>query len=171
MKSSAVRKDESSYSPGESGEPVMSDQLEVRVARIESDIEHIKTHTAGISVELRRTNDRIDVTNERIEDLRDSLTAKIEAGHKQTGDVRNDLVKRIDDVRGELVKRIDDVRNELVKRIDDVRNRIDDVHKELTGKFDSLKDLIHSTRVWALLLYITLAGGLLTLIARAFKWM
>ncbi len=124
MKSSAVRKDESSYSPGESEEPVVSDQLEVRVARIESDVEH-----------------RIDVTNERIDNLRDSLTAKIEAGYKRTDDLRSELVKRIDDV-----------------------------HKELTEKYDSLKDLIHSSRVWALLLYITLAGGLLTLIARAFKW-
>ena len=123
MKSSAVRKDESSYSLGESGEPVVSDQLEVRVARIESDVEHIKTHTADISAELRRTNDRIDVTNKRIDEARESLTAKID------------------------------------KRIDD-----------LTGKYDSLKDLIHSSRVWALLLYMTLAGGLLTLIARAFKW-
>ena len=141
----------------------MSDQLEVRVARIESDVEHIKNHTADISVELRRTNDRIDGTNKRIDEARDSLTAKIDG-------VRDSLTAKIDTVRDSLTakieavdKRIDDLRSELVKRIDDV-------HKELTEKYDSLKDLIHSSRVWALLLYITLAGGLLTLIARAFKW-
>ena len=94
----------------------MSDPVEARIARIESDVQHIKADTADLRVELRRTNDKID-----------------------------------------------GVRDELTKKIDDF-------HKELTGKIDSLKDTLHSLTLWALLLYFTLAGGLLTVIARAFKW-
>ena len=94
----------------------MSDVLESRVARIESDVEHIKTDTAELRVELRRTNDRI-------EEVRESLTSKIES-----------------------------------------------VRDELSKKIDGLKDKLHSLTIWALLLYVTLAGGLLTVIARAFKW-
>jgi len=120
MKSSAVMKEETEGH-------VMSDPVESRITRIELDVQHIKADTADLRVELRRTNDRIDVTNKRIEEVRDSLAAKMEAGYKE------------------------------------LNEKIDDVYKEL-------KDKLHSLTLWALLLYITLAGGLLTVIARAFKW-
>ena len=94
----------------------MSDPVETRIARIESDVEHIKADTTDLRVELRRTNDKIDV-----------LATKTEAGFKESN------------------------------------KKIDDVYKEL-------KDKLHSLTIWALLLYISLAGGLLTIIARAFKW-
>jgi len=120
-------KDDASCHPDEREDRVMSDSIETRIARIESDVQHIKADTADLRVELRRTNDKID-------------------------GVRDGLTKRIDSVRDELTK------------------KIDDFHKELTGKIDSLKDTLHSLTLWALLLYFTLAGGLLTVIARAFKW-
>lgn len=123
MKSSAVRKVECSHYFEESGDAVMSDPVESRIARIESDVQHIKVDTADLRVELRRTNDRIDVTNKRIEEVRDSLTTKMEV-----------------------------------------------VREDLTGRIDGLKDKLHSLTLWALLLYFTLAGGLLMIIARAFKW-
>lgn len=114
MKSSAVMKEKTEG-------PVMSDHVESRIARIESDVQHIKTDTADLRVELRRTNDKIDAGFQRVD-------KKIDDGHKE------------------------------------LNKKIDDVYKEL-------KDKLHSLSVWALLLYITLAGGLLTVIARAFKWM
>ena len=40
----------------------------------------------------------------------------------------------------------------------------------LEGKLDGLKDKLHSLTVWALLLYIGLAGSLLTVLAKGFKW-
>lgn len=134
MKSSAVRKEEPSHHLEETGSVVMSDAIESRIARIESDVEHIKADTADLRVELRRTNDKIDVTNQRIEQVRDSLTTKFDDGYKE------------------------------------LNGKIDDVHKDMTGRIDGLKDKLHSLTIWALLLYFTLAGGLLTVIARAFKW-
>ncbi len=94
----------------------MSESAESRIARIESDVQHIRADTADLRVELRRTNDRID-------GLRDDLTG-----------------------------------------------RIDGLREDLTGRIDGLKEKLHSLTTWALLLYFTLAGGLLTVIARAFKW-
>jgi hypothetical protein len=111
MKSSALRSQEPSH-PDVSVDPVMSDQVGKQLARIESDVEYIKKDTTDLRVELRRANDKVDVTNQKIEAVRN----------------------------------------------------------ELTGKFDSLKDKLHSAIVWALLLYFTLAGGLLAVIAKAFKW-
>jgi predicted nuclease with TOPRIM domain len=94
MKSSAMRKDESQHQPDESEDVNMSDQLGERVARIESDVEHIKEVTTDLRVELRRTNDKID----------------------------------------------------------------------------GLKDKLNSMATWAVLLYVALAGGLLTVMAKGFKW-
>ena len=101
----------------------MSDQIEARVARIESDVQHINEVTTDLRVELRRTNERIDGTNKRIEEVRDVLT----------------------------------------KKIDDKSDALDE-------KFLSLKDKLHCVTVWALLLYIALAGTLLTVLAKGFEW-
>jgi hypothetical protein len=65
MKSATIRKDPQVQTVG-SEDVNMSDQLEVRVARIESDVQHINEVTTDLRVELRRTNERIDVTNKRI---------------------------------------------------------------------------------------------------------
>ena len=121
MKSAAIRKDEPPCQTDGSEDVNMSDQLEVRVARIESDVQHINEVTTDLRVELRRTNDKIDAGFQR-------LDKKVDDGHKE------------------------------------LNKKIDDVYKEL-------KDKLYSLSLWALLLYITLAGGLLTVIARAFKWM
>jgi hypothetical protein len=99
-----------------SGGEVMGEPVESRIARIESDVGHISAVTTDLRVEVRRTNDRIDV-----------LTTKVDVGYE---------------------------------RLD---NKIEAVHH-------SLKDKLHSMTLWALLLYFTLAGGLLTVIGRAFKW-
>jgi archaellum component FlaC len=179
MKSSAVRKDGASHHHSkESGTEVMSESTESRIIRIESDVHYIKEDTADLRVELHHTNDKIDVTNKRIEEVRDSLTTKMDVFRDDlTGrinDVRDDLTGRIDGVREDLTGRIDGVREDLTGRINDVRDdltsRIDGVRDDLTGRIDGLKEKLHSLTIWALLLYFTLAGGLLTVIARAFKW-
>ena len=128
MKSTAARKDEFSPHLEESGEATMSDPVESRLARIESDVQHIAADTADLRVELRRTNDKID------------------NGFK------------------ELLNRMDSGFKDLGKRIDDT-------NKELITRTDSLKEKLHSLSVRGLLLYVTLAGGLLTVIAHAFKWL
>ena len=105
----------------------MNEDLEGRVARIESDVEHIKINTADLRVELRRTNDKIDAQGAKLE-------AKIDG---------------------------------LEKKFD---TKFDTLEKKFDGKFDSLKEKLHSVTVWALLLYFALAGSLLTVMAKGFKW-
>jgi hypothetical protein len=105
MKSAAIKKDEPHYQAAGSEDVKVSDQLDVRVARIESDVQHIKEVTTDVRVELRRTNDKIDALDTKFD-----------------------------------------------------------------GKLDGLKDKLHSLTVWALLLYIALAGSLLTVLAKGFKW-
>jgi peptidoglycan hydrolase CwlO-like protein len=172
MKSSAVRKDESSPHLEENGEPIMSDPVETRIARIESDVEHIAANTADLRVELRRTNDKIDNglqgLNKKIDDGLQGLNKKIDDGLQG-------LNKKIDDGHKELSNKIDgnykDLNNKIDSNYKDLSNKIDGSHKELMARDDGLKDKLHSLSLWALLLYFTLAGGLLTVIARAFKWL
>jgi|SRR6185503_8274097 len=49
--------------------------------------------------------------------------------------------------------------------------RIDAVSLELSGKLGSLKDEIHSAKIWALLLYFALAAGMYATMARVFGWL
>ena len=141
----------------------MSDATESRLARIESHVEHINEVTTDLRVELRRTNDKMDAgfqaVNKKIDDNYKGLCEKIEGGDKESGSAYKELNKKIDDhykdagnAYKELNKKVDDGLQATNKRIDDV------------------KDKLHSMTIWALLLYVTLAGGLLTIIGRAFKW-
>jgi chromosome segregation ATPase len=94
----------------------------------------------------------------------ESRIARIESHVEHLDEVTTDL-------RVEL-RRTNDKIDAGFQRLD---KKVDDGHKELNKKIDDvykeLKDKLHSLSLWALLLYITLAGGLLTVIARAFKWM
>jgi ABC-type phosphate transport system auxiliary subunit len=123
MKSAVIKKDEPHYQAAESEDVKVSDQLEVRVARIESDVQHIKEVTTDLRVELRRTNDKID-----------ALDAKVDAKFSASD------------------------------------TKVDGKFSALEGKLDGVKDKLHSITVWALLLYIALAGSLLTVLAKGFKW-
>jgi hypothetical protein len=132
MKSAAVQKNEFSPQPEESGEPIMSDPVDSRIARIESDVQHIAADTADMRVELRRTNDKIDSSYKE-------LLYRMDNGFKE-------LINRMDSGFKDLGKRIDDTKTELGKRIDDT-------NRELITRTDDLKDKLHTLSVRALLLY------------------
>jgi len=121
MKSSAIRKD------GSEAVPMSEQHLEARVARIESDVQHIKEVTTDLRVELRRTNDKIDSLDKKFDGKLDTLDKKFEG-------------------------------------------KFDALDKKFEGKFDGLANKLNSVTVWALLLYIALAGTLLTVLAKGFKW-
>lgn len=130
MKSAAIRKEEPHYQADGSEGVNVSDQLEVRVARIESDVQHIKEVTTDLRVELRRTNDKIDALDVKVDGKFSAVDGKFSA----------------------------------------LDAKVDGKFSALEGKLDGLKDKLHSVTVWALLLYIALAGSLLTVLAKGFKW-
>jgi len=43
--------------------------------------------------------------------------------------------------------------------------------RDIRDKADEIKDSISSAKIWALLLYIALAGSLLFVMAKGFKWL
>jgi chromosome segregation ATPase len=157
------------------------DLLEDRLARLEANVEHIQKDVSEMKVDIRRLNDKVEGVDHK-------LTAKID-------DVDKKLTAKIDDVDKKLTAKIDDVDKKLTAKIDAVDHKlaakIDGVDQRLTGKVDSLKDVVTSLaismekqfanieksfgalrtarafdRVW----YLLMTGGILGIMARAFKW-
>jgi hypothetical protein len=102
--------------------------------------------------------------NKKIDRVRDELcgcTANTGAG----------IIRKVDNARSALRRGINGGRNELGARIDEVRadlaTRIDERHSELY----LVRESITAAKIWALALHITLAAGLLLVIARGFHWL
>jgi len=63
-----------------------------------------------------------------------------------------------------------DVRS-LRGTIDSLRDKMDERFAVVDAKIDGVKDSLASAKVWALVLYIALAGSLFGTLARGFGWL
>jgi chromosome segregation ATPase len=171
----------------------MDEQIHAQIARLESDVQHIHTVVSDIKVDLRRTNDKIDATNSRVDVLRDKLeqgirdvSARMDGLHEKRAEksegVRQDLSRKIEDVREDLTQKIEGLREDLTQKIEGVREdltqKIEGVREDLTQKIEGVReDLttvrhdIASMKVWAMGLYFALASSLLFVMAKGFKWL
>jgi hypothetical protein len=70
---------------------------------------------------------------------------------------------------------MDSLEARLIGRIDALeereKGRIDALDTKLTGRIDRLERDLASAKVWALLLYITLAGAVYGTLARTMGWL
>jgi chromosome segregation ATPase len=144
--------------------------VEERVARLEANVEHIRSDISDVKLDLRRLNDKVEGIDQK-------LTAKIDG-------VEQRLSAKIDSVDEKLTAKIDSVNEKLTAKIDSVDEKIDAVDQRLSGKIDALKDSVASLaltmeksfaglkigraldRVWWLLM----SAALLGVMARGFKW-
>jgi chromosome segregation ATPase len=171
----------------------MDEQIQAQIARLESDVQHIHTVVSDIKVDLRRTNDKIDATNSRVDVLRDKLeqgirdvSTRMDGLHQKQAEksegVRQDLLQKIEDVREDLTQKIEGVREDLTRKIEGVREeltqKIEGVREDLTQKIEGVREDLMSVRhdiasmkVWAMGLYFALAGSLLFVMAKGFKWL
>jgi hypothetical protein len=91
----------------------------------------------------------------------DENTNRLEQFVELRSDVRHiqsDLTEAKAEVRA-VTQRLDMLRDDLTGKIEKVG-----------AKVDLLRDSLASAKVWALLLYIALAGSVLLVLARGFKW-
>jgi hypothetical protein len=65
---------------------------------------------------------------------------------------------------------IADIKVDLRAMRDDLRGGLRSSTERLDDKIDSVKDSLASAKIWALLLYIAFAGGMLGVMARGFGW-
>jgi chromosome segregation ATPase len=140
--------------------------IEARLARLESDVGHIRSDLSEVKIDVRVLRDKIDLVDSRAADRTEHATSNLE---KSFDEFESRIGVRFDEFESRLGQRIDDSNTRLDgtnKRIDESNARID----RLEAKLDGVKDSLHSATIWALFLYVTLAAGMLTTIARAFRW-
>lgn len=95
------------------------------------------------------------------------LEANVEHIQSDVADIKTDLRRtndKIEGLRQELTRNSEGARGDLTQKIEGVR-------EELTQKIDGLRQDMYSLKVWALGLYIALAGSLLIVMAKGFKWL
>lgn len=51
-----------------------------------------------------------------------------------------------------------------------MHGKIESANAQLAARIDTLKDQIHSAKIWAVLLYLALAAGMYATMARGFGW-
>ncbi len=73
-------------------------------------------------------------------------------------------------IRSDLGDVKSDVRS-LRGTIDSLRDKMDQRFAVVDAKIDGVKDSLASAKVWALVLYIALAGSLFGTLARGFGWL
>ena len=135
------------------------DPLEDRVARLEVNVEHIQKDVSEIKVDIRRLNDKVDVVDQK-------LTAKIDA-------VDTKLTAKIDAVDAKLTAKIDGVDQRLTGKIDSLKDALATLAVNMEKGFAAVEKSLGELRtarafdrVWHLLMI----AGILSVMARAFKW-
>jgi chromosome segregation ATPase len=141
--------------------------VEERVARLEANVEHIRSDISDVKIDLRRLNDKVESIDQklitRIDGVDEKLTTKIDGVEQRLSakidGVDEKLTTKIDGVEQRLSAKIDGVDEKLTTRIDGVEQRlstkidsvdekltskIDSVDQRLSGKADALKDSVAS---------------------------
>jgi uncharacterized coiled-coil protein SlyX len=123
--------------------------VEERLARLESNVEHIQSDVSEMKIDIRRLNDKIDGLDQR-------LCAKIDGGDQKLSD-------KTDGVEQRLCAKIDGVDQKLSDKIDSLKDQISGLALTTEKSHSQL-------RIWAMTFYISMAGGLLTLLGRSLHW-
>jgi len=124
------------------------DPLEDRVARLEANVEHIQKDVSEMKVDIRRLNDKVEGVEEK-------LTAKIDV-------VDHKLTVKIDGVDQRLTGKIDSLKDVVMSLAISMEKQYANIEKS----FGALRTARAFDRVW----YLLMTGGILGIMARAFKW-
>ena len=122
-----------------------NNDLGIQVAELRADVRHVQSDVTDIKADLRITNQRL------------------EALGKETGKQFEKVDQKIETLRTETMARFDKVD----QKFDKVDQKIETVRKETA----EVKDSLASAKLWALGLYVGLAGSLFYALARGFRWL
>jgi chaperonin cofactor prefoldin len=123
--------------------------VEERLARLESNVEHIQSDVSEMKVDIRRLNDKIDGMDQR-------LCAKIDGGDQKLSDKTDGMEQR-------LCAKIEGVDQKFTAKFDSLKDQISGLALTMEKSHSQL-------RVWAMTFYIGMAGGLLTFLAHSLHW-
>lgn len=131
--------------------------MEARIARLEADVSHIRADLADVKVDVRALRGRLDETSDQ------HVTALAEIDRR--------LVDRMDAMNTSLTQRMDAMNATLTQRMDAMNAAMNERFEKVNAKIADLAGSLASAKVWALVLYITLAGAVYGTLARAMGWL
>jgi chromosome segregation ATPase len=133
-----------------------NDILALQVAELRADVHHIQADVTDIKADQR-------VTHQLIESLRKDTAVTFESVRKDTADRFDRVDQRFESVRKETAEGFDKVD----RKFGTVDQRFESVRHEI----GEVKDSLASAKIWALGLYFALAGSLLYVLAKGFRWL
>jgi predicted nucleic acid-binding Zn-ribbon protein len=140
--------------------------MEARIARLEADVAHLRTDVADIKVDLRALRDGVDARMERFETLKDGVHAGDESLRNGIAALQRDTAQDAASLRDSIAA----LRQDTTKDAANLRESIAALRQDTAKGASSLREEIASAKVWALLLYVALAAGMLGTMARGFGW-
>jgi predicted RNase H-like nuclease (RuvC/YqgF family) len=137
--------------------------MEARIARLESDVGHLCLDVAEIKVDLRGLRNWLDV---KLDKLVEQMDAKFDRLDTRLDKSVEQMDAKFDGLDAKLDKSVE----QLDSKIDRLDTKLDKSVEQLSVRIDAVKDALGSAKVWALMLYFTLAAGVFGTMARAFGW-
>ncbi len=111
----------------------------------------------------------------------DGMEARVARLESDVAHIRGDVAELKTDVRSlrdrmdvrfdTLGARLDAMNRTIDARFIALETKFDGKHEATAARLDNLAESLASAKVWALLLYIALAGALLGTLARGFGWL
>jgi chromosome segregation ATPase len=120
----------------------MEEPIQTQFARLTSDVQHIQRDVADIKVDLRSIDEKLGSVDARVYQL-DNRVCQVEQR----------LTEKVEAMGTRQGEKTEALRTMMVE------------------KFEELRNEISSQRAWALALYFALAGSLLLVMAKGFKWL
>ena len=136
-------------------------QVQLQVAKLTSDVEHIKIDVGDIKIDLRKLTGSVGESETRLDGKIENLATRLD-GKIDALDTR--LTGKIDALDARLTGKIDVVDAKLAGKIDAVDTRLHKFEKDVATQFGEMK-------VWMLGLHLAQATGLLLIMAKGFKWL
>ena len=136
------------------------------LAELRADVRHIQADITEIKVDQR-------VTNQRIESLRKETAERFDK-IDQKFDKIDQRFEKVDQRFEKVDDKFESIRKETAEGFDKVDQRfakVDDKFESVRKEIGEVKDSLASAKIWALGLYFALAGSLLYVLARGFKWL
>jgi len=121
-----------------------------------SDIRHLQSDVTDIKTEQRIRFDKVDARFDKME-------AQIDGRFKKLDDRFDKIDARFD--------KMDDRFDKMDAQLDGRFEKVDDHFGRIEKDIGAIKESLASAKVWAIGLYVALAGTMLYVMAHGFKWL
>ena len=158
-----------------------NDTLVAHVAELRSDVRHIQSDVTDIKADQRVTHQRIESLRKETAEGFAKVDQRFESVRKETAEGFAKVDQRFESIRKETAEgfakvdqRFESVRKETAEgfaKVDQRFEKVDQKFESVRKEIGEVKDSLASAKIWALGLYLALAGSILYVLAKGFKWL